>query len=68
MVYYCQLPDRGTERDHTLLRVGDVAPNFALKTVDGRSVSLQDALRSGRSTADEPVGRNVLLVFLRHLG
>ena len=36
---------------------GDLAPNFALGTVDGGTVSLI-----------EHRGRSVLLVFLRHLG
>ncbi len=39
--------------------VGHIAPDFALPTVDGQSVSLSDTLRAGH---------NVLLVFLRHLG
>jgi peroxiredoxin len=38
---------------------GNRAPGFELQTTDGRAVSLQHALRSGR---------NALLVFLRHLG
>lgn len=42
-----------------MLKLGDTAPNFTLNTVDGRPVSLGDALGDGR---------NVLLVFLRHLG
>ncbi|HFD39898.1 MAG TPA: redoxin domain-containing protein [Anaerolineae bacterium] len=42
-----------------MLKNGDPAPDFTLTTVDGRSVSLSDALHRGR---------NVLLVFLRHLG
>jgi len=37
----------------------DPAPDFSLPTVDGQRVSLRDALHEGR---------NVLLVFLRHLG
>jgi len=40
-----------------MLRIGDIAPDFTLPTVDGRPVSLSDYL-----------GQNVLLVFLRHLG
>jgi len=40
-----------------MLRIGDIAPDFTLPTVDGRPVSLRDYL-----------GQNVLLVFLRHLG
>lgn len=42
-----------------MLKPGDVAPDFALPTVEGRQVSLQQFL--GR-------GRHVWLVFLRHLG
>ncbi len=42
-----------------MLKPGDVAPDFTLRTVDGQSVSLGDVLRDGR---------NALLVFLRHLG
>jgi len=41
------------------LKVGDTGPDFALPGVDGRMISL-DALQQ-----DE---KNVLLVFLRHLG
>ncbi len=40
-------------------KVGNIAPDFTLQTADGESVSLSDARRAGR---------NVLLVFLRHLG
>jgi len=40
-----------------MVKVGDVAPNFTLTTVDGQPVSLSDHR-----------GCNVLLVFLRHLG
>jgi peroxiredoxin len=42
-----------------VLNSGDPAPDFSLLTVDGQAVSLSDALRAER---------NVLLVFLRHLG
>jgi peroxiredoxin len=42
-----------------LLKPGDIAPDFTLQTVDGDPVSVSDTLRGGR---------NVLLVFLRHLG
>jgi peroxiredoxin len=42
-----------------VLREGSLAPDFTLPTADGQLVSLGEALRSGR---------NVLLVFLRHLG
>ena len=42
-----------------MLKPGDVAPNFTLSTVDGQPISLTDAIQGGR---------NVLLVFLRHLG
>lgn len=42
-----------------MLKPGDIAPDFALQSVDGQQVSLGDILRDGH---------NVLLVFLRHLG
>ncbi len=42
-----------------MLSPGDIAPDFTLHTADGQSVSLSGTLRGGR---------NVLLVFLRHLG
>ena len=42
-----------------MLKPGDVAPDFTLRTVDGQFVSLSETLRDGR---------NALLVFLRHLG
>jgi peroxiredoxin len=42
-----------------MLREGSLAPDFTLPTADGQPVSLSDTLHSGR---------NVLLVFLRHLG
>jgi peroxiredoxin len=42
-----------------MLNSGEPAPEFSLLTADGQAVSLSDALRAGR---------NVLLVFLRHLG
>jgi peroxiredoxin len=42
-----------------MLKPGDIAPGFALQTVDGQPVSLKDRLGDGR---------NILLVFLRHLG
>ncbi len=38
---------------------GDAAPDFTLRTADGQTVSLSETLHSGR---------NVLVVFLRHLG
>ncbi len=56
------------ERDHALLNVGETAPNFTLKTPEGRTISLHDALRSNLSTTGEQAGRPALLVFLRHLG
>jgi peroxiredoxin len=40
-------------------RAGDVAPDFCLPTPDGEPVSLRAMLAGGRQ---------VLLVFLRHLG
>lgn len=39
-------------------QAGDFAPDFALPSVDGKTVSLSNVVREGR---------NVLLVFLRHL-
>jgi peroxiredoxin len=42
-----------------MLKPGGIAPDFTLYTVDGQSVSLKDRLHRGR---------NILLVFLRHLG
>ncbi len=42
-----------------MLRIGDVAPEFTLTTVDGELFSLAEARQNSRS---------VLLVFLRHLG
>ncbi len=42
-----------------MLKLGDIAPDFTLQTADGQPLSLSQTLRSGR---------NVLLVFLRHLG
>ena len=42
-----------------MLKSGDPAPDFSLRTVDGQPMSLSDVLREGH---------NVLLVFLRHLG
>ena len=40
-----------------MLKKGHLAPDFTLQTADDQPVSLSDYL-----------GRNVLLVFLRHLG
>jgi peroxiredoxin len=42
-----------------MFKVGDPAPDFTLYTADGEPVSLRETMRSGR---------NVLLIFLRHLG
>jgi peroxiredoxin len=42
-----------------MLEVSDQAIDFVLDSVDGLPVSLSDVLSQGR---------NVLLVFLRHLG
>ena len=42
-----------------MLITGDRAPDLALRTADGRPVSLGDLLREDTT---------VLLVFLRHLG
>jgi len=41
------------------LEMGETAPDFVLPTAEGEPISLGDVLRRGR---------NVLLVFLRHLG
>lgn len=43
----------------THLRLGELAPDFALTTVEGETITLHDVLGDGRS---------VVLVFLRHLG
>ena len=43
----------------TPLKIGDLAPDFVLQTVEGQSVSLYESLQGKDS---------VLLVFLRHLG
>ncbi len=42
-----------------LLKPGDTAPNIALRTVEGETLSLHSNLQEGCST---------LLIFLRHLG
>ncbi|MEE9617899.1 MAG: hypothetical protein V3T90_12970 [Anaerolineae bacterium] len=42
-----------------MLQEGNIAPAFTLHTADGQEISLGETLHSGR---------NVLLVFLRHLG
>ena len=42
-----------------MLKSGDPAPDFSLSAMDGQPVSLNNVLYEGR---------NVLLVFLRHLG
>ena len=41
------------------VQAGDRAPDLMLQALDGQRISLGDTLRKGR---------NVLLVFLRHLG
>lgn len=46
-------------REVFMLRIGDVAPDFTLTTIDGDSLSLAEARQTSQS---------VLLVFLRHLG
>ena len=43
----------------TEIRIGDGAPDFILKSVDGQTQTLSECLRDKDS---------VLLVFLRHLG
>ena len=42
-----------------MLKIGDTAPGFTLRTPDDRSVTLRDALHDQRV---------LLLIFLRHLG
>jgi peroxiredoxin len=42
-----------------MLRIGDIAPDLTLTTVDGQSVALSEFWRNGHAA---------LLVFLRHLG
>jgi peroxiredoxin len=42
-----------------VLKTGDTAPGFELPAADGGTIALEDTLRAGRQ---------VLLVFLRHLG
>lgn len=42
-----------------LLKPGDTAPNFNLRTIAGQTLSLR---------GDQQDGRNTLLIFLRHLG
>jgi peroxiredoxin len=41
------------------LMAGDAAQDFTLQNVDGNMISLADQLQDGK---------NILLVFLRHLG
>ena len=41
------------------VQIGDKAPDFALRTLDGQPIFLSDTVRKGN---------NALLVFLRHLG
>ena len=52
-------PFKGSSAGNSLAQTGDKAPGFALQTLDGQPFSLSDTVRKGR---------NVLLVFLRHLG
>ena len=42
-----------------MLKNGDTAPGFTLRTPDDRPVALTDALQDQRA---------ILLIFLRHLG
>ena len=42
-----------------MLKIGDKAPHFKLSTVKGELVSLEQEIQENR---------NVLLIFLRHLG
>jgi peroxiredoxin len=41
------------------IRIGDEAPDFVLKSVDGQTLTLSECMRGKDS---------ILLVFLRHLG
>lgn len=41
------------------MKLNTPAPNFALQTVDGEQITLNEVLKNGN---------HVLLVFLRHLG
>ena len=52
-------PLKDSSTSHGLVQTGDKAPDLFLQTLDGRPFSLSDTLDKGR---------NVLLVFLRHLG
>jgi len=40
-------------------KLGDIAPDWELYTVEGQRVSLNETMRDGR---------HALLIFLRHLG
>ena len=42
-----------------MVNVGDAAPDLRLSTADDVSIALHDVIKGGR---------NVVLVFLRHLG
>ena len=42
-----------------MLKSGQKAPSLILKTVEGQDIALADTWREGR---------NIVLVFLRHLG
>ncbi|MBT3188979.1 MAG: redoxin domain-containing protein [Anaerolineae bacterium] len=41
------------------LKLGKIAPNFTLRSVEGEEISLSDLTQSNQK---------VLLIFLRHLG
>ena len=41
------------------IKKNQIAPNFALHSTDGEEISLQNLLKEDK---------NILLVFLRHLG
>ncbi len=46
-------------REVFMLRIGDIAPDFTLTTIEGDSLSLAEARQNSQA---------VLVVFLRHLG
>ena len=56
---YPMTPTKDSSTSNSLVQTGDKAPDFGLHTLGGQPFSLSDTLRKGR---------NVLLVFLRHLG
>ncbi|MFC2029705.1 hypothetical protein ACFLWA_03145 [Chloroflexota bacterium] len=54
-----QMQGREERKNGALLKPGDAAPDFELEAAQGQSISLSRTLRDDR---------NILLVFLRHLG